>query len=284
MLASIHSSLGFAPTAPLRAPAMRTTAPVMETVEDLEVLATKLNPIVGYWNPLGLGEEAAVAVSTGEGLGESTYLDQAGAIGFLRHAEIKHGRIAMFGFVGFIVGENGIHWPWNIAPGIPFADIAAAGGAPAQWDAVPTLGKVQFFLFCAFMELWGETNPDGLTPHYMKGGKPGAYPTFDLLRKELGQGPLDFFDPFGFTKKMSPERKEKALLAEINNGRLAMLGLLSFCAAASVEGSVPALTGKIKHYSGEVMAPFSASDVSLPFVEKMLSSPPLPLSGIAPNF
>ena len=129
-----------------------------------------------------------------------------------------------------------------------------------------------------------ETNPDGLTPHYMKGGKPGAYPTFDLLRKELGQGPLDFFDPFGFTKKMSPERKEKALLAEINNGRLAMLGLLGFCAAASVEGSVPALTGKIKHYSGEVMAPFSASDVSLPFVEKMLSYPHLPLGTIAPNF
>ena len=29
--------------------------------------------------------------------------------------------------------------------------------------------------------------------------------------------PLDLWDPFGFTKKMTPERKEKALVAEINN-------------------------------------------------------------------
>ena len=32
------------------------------------------------------------------------------------------------------------------------------------------------------------------------------------------QVPLNFWDPLGFTKKLSPERKEQALLAEINNG------------------------------------------------------------------
>ena len=47
----------------------------------------------------------------------------------------------------------------------------------------------------------------------MRGGKPGYYPAF-----ELPILPLNLWDPFGLTKKMSPERKEKALLAEINNG------------------------------------------------------------------
>jgi hypothetical protein len=30
--------------------------------------------------------------------------------------------------------------------------------------------------------------------------------------------PLNLWDPLGFTKKLTPERKEKALLAEVNNG------------------------------------------------------------------
>ena len=117
--------------------------------------------------------------------------------------------------------------------------------------------------------------------------------------------PLDLFDPFGLQKKMSaalhppspcaptpspsvgpaphaslppvcrgrtPEKKAKSLLAEINNGRLAMLGIMAFLAESKVPGSVPALAGKIAPYSGEVMAPFAASD-NLPFVADMLKSP-----------
>ena len=56
----------------------------METSEDLAVLAKKCNPLVGFFDPLGLAEQSFWDTTP-----EAT-------IGFLREAEIKHGRIAMF--------------------------------------------------------------------------------------------------------------------------------------------------------------------------------------------
>lgn len=56
--------------------------------------------------------------------------------------------------------------------------------------------------------------------------------------------------------QMAPEKKEKRLLMEINNGRLAMVGIMGFLAAEKVPGSVPFLDGLILPYTGEVMMPF----------------------------
>merc|ERR1719453_2636440 len=195
---------------------------------------------------------------------------QEASIGFLRQAEIKHGRVAMAAFVGFIVQSNGIYWPWALTTsGVTYADISAAGGPAAQWDALPTAAKVQILLFIGFLETCSESTnilEQSGNKHYMKGGKPGAFPSIKGIFPH--PVPFDLYDPFGLSKNASPEKKEKGLRTEINNGRAAMLGIMAFVSESKIPGAVPALTGKIAPYSGEVMAPFSAAD-DLPFVKEM---------------
>jgi hypothetical protein len=68
-------------------------------------------------------------------------------IAFLRHSEIKHGRIAMAAFVGYIVQANGIHFPWPMTlSGMPFP--SDAGSPPEQWDALPDVAKVGYCCCC----------------------------------------------------------------------------------------------------------------------------------------
>merc|ERR1712061_532399 len=116
----------------------------------LQALAKKLNPTVGFWDPLNIAESSPET------------------IGWFRHAEIKHGRVAMAGFVGYCVHANGIVFPWNIQAPIPGPltsdlpmisfDISAAGSPGDMWDALPTAAKLQIILVVGFLEMHGENS------------------------------------------------------------------------------------------------------------------------------
>lgn len=157
----------------------------------------------------------------------------------------------MAAFVGYIVQSNGISFPWPISTdGTPFP--SAAGSPPEQWDALSDAAKWQIILFVGFLEWFSEAGGT----HYMRGGKPGAFPNFsdsDLIPHPV---PLNLYDPFGFSKNKSEEKKAEGLIKELNNGRLAMIGIMAFISEQKVEGSVPLLKGLVTHYDGETMAPF----------------------------
>ena len=76
----------------------------------------------------------------------------------------------------------------------------------------------------------------------------GAYPRFEGL-------PLNLYDPFNLFKKASEEKKARGRNAEVNNGRLAMIGLFGFLSESKVPGSVPALGSIVLPYDGDYMAP-----------------------------
>ena len=206
--------------------------------------------VIGYYDPINLAEWNLY----GKG-------DDA-TVGFLRHAEIKHGRVAMAAFVGYCVQANGLKFPWE-----PFTSISATS-PPEQWDALPEAAKWQIILFIGVLEFFGEWSPttylgsDGLTKsssHYMRDGRPGEYPKWGGFQ----MSPLQLYDPFGFSKNKSAEKKSEGLLKEINNGRLAMIGIMGFLAESKVPGSVPALAAmqgtksEIPYYAGDFMAPFA---------------------------
>ena len=249
MLAFTASIVAYQGAAPAPRPVVvaavqRTVQPTALELDGLKELASKQNPVLGYYDPLNL--------ASSNFWGDT----DAATIGWLRHAEIKHGRVAMFGFVGYIVHEYGLRWGMPLSPNVPMSTFEGMS-APAIWEALPIASKWQFVFFVGLLEIHSEGGFDKdastLTKngekHYMRGGKPGYFPPFGGYIPDLVLGRA------GITGA-SAETNAKRLNAEVNNGRLAMIGLFGFLAEANCPGSVPGLTGLIKPYAGpKIMSP-----------------------------
>merc|ERR1712072_1230847 len=145
-----------------------------------------------------------------------------GTLRFFRHAEIKHGRVAMAAMVGLLVHINHIHFPGMLSPtfGVSFESLSKMGPFDA-WNAIPLLGQAQILWTIAGLEHASEClDPAG---HYTKGGTPG---NLKFLK--------NFWDTPGFTKKLTEAQKAEKLVSELKNGRLALIGMASILAAGAI--------------------------------------------------
>ena len=163
---------------------------------------------------------STMPVKSFDPLGLAT-LGSESTLSWFRAAELKNGRAAMLATVGYLVQGAGIHFPGNLSHDVSFESLSALKPFD-QWAAVPDAGKAQIIFTIFLAELITESKK----PHYTKGG---SLPTIVFP-------PIDFSSVDAATLKKKQD-------SELNNGRLAMIAIMSFVAAANVPGSVPALVG-----------------------------------------
>jgi len=196
--------LALASSAAAFAPTHDKNAGISKTsVRALSDMAGYTAPFKGF-DPLGLAD-----------------LGSEETLAWFRAAELKHSRVAMLATSGYLMQAAGFHFPGMLSKDISFESLSTMKPLDA-WDAVPEGGKQQIIGLIFLAEIISESQGS----HYLKGG--------DL--------PTVIFPPIDFSK-VDAETLKTRKNRELNNGRLAMIAIMSFVAAANVPGSVPALVG-----------------------------------------
>lgn len=169
---------------------------------DVRELAGVTEPL-GFWDPLGFSEGKP-----------------DGRIRFYREVELKHGRISMLAALGFLVGEQ--YHPL-FGGGVDSPAYRAFQETPLQtfWPfvvsaiAIPEIYSVYTF-------------EDPATSKSLAKGEQW------LIRDDHEPGDFDF-DPLGL-KPESPEELKEMQTKELNNGRLAMIGIAGMIVQELVSG------------------------------------------------
>merc|ERR1719324_198256 len=128
----------------------------------------------------------------------SDFLD----IKWLREAELKHGRICM-------LASTGIMFP-ELFGGLPNYPGFTTNAVEAA-TSVPSEAMLQILAFAAYLEIIANTGKDG----QLKIGMMNMFEDPDRVPGNLG------FDPLKFGE--NPETRERLEMAELKNGRLAMI-------------------------------------------------------------
>jgi hypothetical protein len=132
-----------------------------------------------------------------------------------RVIELQHGRVSMLACIGYIVPEY-FKWPGYCAPSLELKFEDIPNGLEAV-DKIPGIGWVQILTFVGLIEVFNLQS------------EPKEYP-----------GDYELFGAFGIPGGGSiddKEKKEKSLLAEINNGRLAMMAIIGMFFQNGLTGS-----------------------------------------------
>ena len=144
-------------------------------------------------------------------------------VAWLRHAELKHARMAMLAFAGILVTNSGVHFPPG--PDGLFLD--------SNWVTAPaTLGA---------------KSPAAIAQVFLGIGIVEGYTSSGIFDMWLGntdiREPGDLgFDPLGLMPK-DKVAADKMKLKELKNGRMAMIAVMGFAANHFIPGSVPGLQG-----------------------------------------
>ncbi|CAK0824352.1 unnamed protein product [Prorocentrum cordatum] len=161
---------------------------------------------VGYWDPLGLAKDVGADVLYRR-----------------RCTEVKHGRVAMWAAIGFIV-QDVFLWPGGVVlEGPAFASLPNGLSAPVK---VSGADWGQVFLFYGSLELHAARQVP-------------TDPPDKLSRTEAGFG-KSYFGALGGCKGdgiEDPEKNKRSLSAELAEGRLAMTTIIGMLFQDNLTGS-----------------------------------------------